>query len=312
MTREESRRRPQRDRPQPPAGVSRRAFIRGAAATGAVAAAAGAGAWLVTGGPEEKAYAPPKERVFAARTAAVPRDPQDAAWRPLAPLVVPLLAQSMTTPRVAVPTIDTIALRCLHDGSAIAFHLEWADRTKDDVEAIARFRDSVAVELPVHPEFPTSVVMGQPGRPVHILHWRASWQSELDSARTVQRAFPYAVNEVTPEAVLGEEGSRVYYPALYVGNPMASRKRTSAVEELVAEGFGTLTAYPEQKAEGRGVLVDSRWSVVIVMPLRGGPNKASLSPGGISRLALAAWDGGAGQRGARKQLSSWVALELAS
>src|SRR3972149_1632611 len=92
----------------------------------------------------------------------------------------------------------------------------WADQAVDDIEAIARFRDSVAVELPVDPDRPTSVMMGQIGRPVHILHWRASWQSEMESgSRSVQRAFPNAVNEVTPEAVLGEEASRGYHPALY-------------------------------------------------------------------------------------------------
>ena len=297
-----------------PGGVSRRAFIQGAAGAGAAAAVAGAAGWLVTGGADEFETEPPKNRIVARRASgSVPRDPGDATWRSLTSLAVPMLAQNMTTPRVKAPTIQTIALRSLHNGSEIGFHLEWADKAVDDIEAIARFRDSVAVELPVDPDRPTSVMMGQIGRPVHILHWRASWQSEMESgSRSVQRAFPNAVNEVTPEAVLGEEASRVYYPALYVGNLMASRKRTTPVEELIAEGFGTLTAQEDQRAEGRGVQSNGLWSVVIVVPISGSANQVSLKPGGMTRVALAAWDGGAGNRGARKQWSNWISLELES
>src|SRR3989304_4651578 len=283
--------------PLGPGGGSRRALIQRAAGAGAA---------------EECETEPPKNRIVARRASgSVPRDPGDATWRSLTSLAVPMLAQNMTTPRVKAPTIQTIALRSLHNGSEIGFHLEWADQAVDDIEAIARFRDSVAVELPVDPDRPTSVMMGQIGRPVHILHWRASWQSEMESgSRSVQRAFPNAVNEVTRGAVLGEEASRVYSPALYVGNLMASRKRTTPVEELIAEGFGTLTAQEDQRAEGRGVLTDGLWSVVIVVPISGSANQVSLKPGGMTRVALAAWDGGAANRGARKHGGNWVSLEL--
>jgi DMSO reductase family type II enzyme heme b subunit len=292
-------------------GLSRRGFVKGAAAAGAVGAAGAAG-WLVfAGGGEEKTAA--VGVVFRARkaVAALPRDPLDQAWAAVTPLQVPLLPQHMTTPRSTTATIDQILARVLHNGSEVAFQLEWIDDEVDDVEAIQRFRDSVAVQLPVDPKVPTSVMMGEIGRPVHILHWRASWQSEMaNGGRQVRTAFPNAVNEVTPETVLGEEAARVFYPALAVGNPMADRNRKSAVEELVAEGFGTLTPHRDQRAEGRGVLTEGGWAVVIVVPMSGGKNQAKLKSGDSTPLAFAAWDGGAGNRGARKQWSNWVTLEL--
>ncbi|HXH23449.1 MAG TPA: ethylbenzene dehydrogenase-related protein [Dehalococcoidia bacterium] len=298
--------------PAPPRGSpNRREFVKGAALAGATAAVLGAVGWMASGGKEDLEAQPPARRIVARKVNKVSLDPADASWRQAPALEVPLLAQNMTTPRVAVPTILSLSLRVLHDGNDIAFHLQWADDEVDDIEAMGRFRDSVAVELPVDPRQNANVMMGQPGRPVHILHWRASWQTEVDTGgRSLARAFPNAFSEVSPESIMGEEGARAHYPALYLNNPMASRKRTTPVEELVAEGFGTLTSHAEQRAQGRGSLADGLWTVVIAMPMAGGENKANLRPGDVTRVAVAAWDGAAGNRGARKQWSNWVALEV--
>jgi DMSO reductase family type II enzyme heme b subunit len=294
-------------------GLSRRAFVRAAAAGGVVAAgAAGFIGWSSTRSEREHNPLVANQTLTAARVSgALSRDPGASAWLSLTAVNVPLLAQNMATPRTLTPSITSLQLRAAHNGNEIGFHLRWSDATVEDIEAIARFRDSVAVQLPVDPNTPTSVMMGQIGRPVHILHWRASWQAEMAAGgRSVRTAFPNAVNDMTPQRVLGEEASRVFYPALYVGNPMASRTRTSAVEELIAEGYGSLTPHAEQRAEGFGVQADGAWSVVIAMPLAGGQNKARLRPGGKTLVAVAAWDGGIGNRGARKQWSNWLALEL--
>jgi DMSO reductase family type II enzyme heme b subunit len=241
----------------------------------------------------------------------LPDDPTDPQWTAALPVGVTLLAQQMATPMLDEATISEMQLRVLHNGREIGFRLEWPDDTVNDLEAMGQFRDSVAVQLPVRGDGTTPVTMGGPGWPVHILHWKASWQRQLaDGPRRVRDAFPYAVNKTTPEQLMGEEAARVVYPALYVGNIAAARERQSPVEELVAEGFGTLTTHDQQRATGNGLLANGRWQVVLRMPMAGDDGQPALQPASSTLLALAAWDGGHGQRGARKHWSNWLSLYL--
>jgi DMSO reductase family type II enzyme heme b subunit len=302
----------------PPAqqtGLNRRVFGQVALGAAAVAGAAGLAAWSAQRHEEhgEREPAELSQRVVAARTdEALPRDPLAAVWRAQPPINMPLVQQYMVAPRLQPEgMIPQVTLRALHNGREIGFHVAWADSRADDLEAVARFRDSVAVQVPVSPEGPVTVVMGQPGRPVHILHWRASWQRTVrDGPRDVRDLHPFAVNDRTPEEHLGAEQARVFYPALVVGNPMATRERTTPVEELVAQGFGTITSHEGQRADGYGVHTSQGWEVVVVMPMAGGQNQPTLSPGGLTAVAVAVWDGAKGDRGARKQFANWVGLEL--
>src|SRR3972149_1632609 len=66
-----------------PGGVSRRAFIQGAAGAGAAAAVAGAAGWLVTGGADEFETEPPKNRSLARRASGSgPQGPRRPPRRP--------------------------------------------------------------------------------------------------------------------------------------------------------------------------------------------------------------------------------------
>jgi hypothetical protein len=301
---------PQPPQYEPPASLSRRAFVLiTASGAAAIAAAGGLIFWISSRiGLEDPAVG---ELRAAFVDGPLPDDPADAAWISRSPATVTLLPQNMTTPMLAEQTIQEIQLRVLHNASEIAFHLEWEDDDLNDLDAMGQFRDSVAVQLPVNGDRNTPITMGGPGMPFHILHWKASWQRQQEHGpRQVRDAFPHAVNEVTPEDVLGEEAARVVYPALYVGNPAAARDRGSAVEELVAEGFGTVTTHERQRAAGRGVLADGRWRVVIQMPMTGDDRQPTLRRGATTQVALAAWDGGHGNRGARKHWSNWVAMDV--
>ena len=130
------------------------------------------------------------------------------------------------------------------------------------------------------------------------------------ATNTIRDAFPHAVSDVSPEDVFKPELAQKYYPAQVAGNAMAERKRTSPVEELVAEGFGTITSQAEQRAEGFGVYSGGRWEVVLIVPMAGKENQVSLHPGGHTSVAVAVWNGGKGDRGARKQFAYWSGLEL--
>lgn len=207
--------------------------------------------------------------------------------------------------------IPNLQLRALHNGKEIGFLVSWEDPNSSDIEMASRFRDSVAVQLPVDREGPVGVVMGQRGRPVHLMHWRASWQRSIEKGtHTIRDAFPNAVSDVSPEDLMKEEQARSYYPAQASGNAMALRQRTSPIEELVAEGFGSITSQDEQRAQGGGVFSGTRWDVAIVIPMAGKENQASLKAGDKTSVAVAVWNGGKGDRGARKQFADWTGLEL--
>ncbi|MCC7365029.1 MAG: hypothetical protein IT303_11720 [Dehalococcoidia bacterium] len=294
--------------------IGRRAAT-GAIGIAAVGIAAGLTSWSASRHYDHAAE-PPQEftrTVLAKRMAdAVPRDPADAAWKALPAIPISLEPQRMIEPRLdRAPVLTLCELRAMHNGKEVGFHVTWEDPNRSDLEVNGQFRDSVAIQLPVSPEGPAFAVMGQPGRPVHLLHWRASWQRAMEGATgTIRDAFPNAVSDVSPEDVMNAELAQKYYPAQVAGNAMALRERTSPVEELVAEGFGTITSQGEQRADGKGVFTNGRWEVVLVVPMAGKENQASLSPGSHTSVAVAVWNGGKGDRGARKQFAYWSGLEL--
>lgn len=297
------------------AGMGRRVFTQGAIGVAAVGIAATLTGWSAARHYDESEEAEPEfsRQVLAKRVSdPLPRDPGAAAWKAIEGVPISLEPQRMIEPRLERDSpLVLVELRTMHNGKEIGFHVTWEDPGRSDLEVAGLFRDSVAVQLPVKAEGPAFAVMGQPGRPVHLLHWRASWQRAMEQGTgTIRDAFPNAVSDVSPEDVMKAEQAQKFYPAQMAGNAMALRERISAVEELVAEGFGTITSQAEQRAEGKGVFSGNRWEVVMVMPMAGKENQASLKPGDHTSVAVAVWNGGKGDRGARKQFAYWSGLEL--
>ncbi len=248
-------------------------------------------------------------------------DPLDPAWALVPGYRVSLLPQNLTLPHLKRVSVSHLVVRSLHDGKTIAFHLEWDDGGEDALESIDRFRDAVAIQLPLHPENPPPVTMGAVGNPVHILQWKASWQRDLERGfQGVKSAYPNAYSEVLALGPRGrkQEADPSLYPALRLKNPLSETKHRSPVEEFLAEGFGTLTHHPRQEARGKGVWSFGGWSVTIALPMRSGADKASLPPGGKHPVAFALWNGGEkadaagemGNSGARKHWANWVELEI--
>jgi DMSO reductase family type II enzyme heme b subunit len=92
---------------------------------------------------------------------------------------------------------------------------------------------------------------------------------------------------------------------------MANFDRTEPVDELVAEGFGTLTAQERRVTTGRGVWRDGRWAVVFARPLTSDdPLDYQFHLGARGTVAVAVWEGSAGNVGGRKHWSNWVPFEV--
>jgi hypothetical protein len=287
--------------------ISRRTLIAGAglAAGGVVAAA--------VVGTRERPRAELADRMTATRVdGELPiRDPEDVRWIQARPVLVRLAPQQIALPSLDELAVEQLEVDALHNGEVLALRIAWDDAEADDVDGLAAFRDAVAVQLPVVlAEAPPPITMGSPAAPVHILQWRATWERDIGDRAEVEDVYPYAVHDVPPDAILPEDVAVLYYPGRAVGNPLSEARRTTSIEEMVAEGFGTVTVLPEQRARGRGVYDGSRWRVSLGFPMARGVSGAPIEPGSRWPVAFAVWAGSKGNRGARKQFADWIDLEL--
>ena len=244
-------------------------------------------------------------------------DPQSAKWESVPQHPARLMVQDVTEPRLTVPGVDLVNVRAMHDGTNVVFRLEWADATSDLIPDVGRGSDAAAIQLPLQPgaDVPDAA-MGEKGKGVQIAYWRSVWQD--DDARVssgkdrIAALHPNATTDHYPPQAGGaakEEMERRYAPARAAGTPMMTM-RNGAVQEIIAEGFGSATPVPAQNARGRGVWADGRWLTTIARPLNEGTGAANLQPGQRTYVAFAVWDGAQRHTGARKMRSGWIPLVL--
>ena len=236
-------------------------------------------------------------------------DPLAEEWRRIEGILVPLEPQQVAPPFLAVAGVREMEARAAHNGEELAFRLAWTDPDADDLDGIARFHDAVAVMLPQRPgEAP--LTMGAKGAPVHILQWRASWQRDLERKTGPEDLYPRLVRDIGPQELLGFHAAAPYVAGRAVGNPLSAPVRWSPIEEIVAEGFGSATSLPHQRARGAAVHESGRWTVTIALLLERGLGGAPIEPGSSWPVAFAIWLGSQKNRGSRKHIASWVRLDV--
>lgn len=244
----------------------------------------------------------------------LPADPGDPAWDRLPVHRAPLLLQDMVEPRLRVPSTSEVRVRAVSDGTRVAFRIEWDDAGPEDVPGPAKFSDACAVQLPARtePDVPAPQ-MGEPGKPVEISHWRATWQAVVDGRPDDIHAlypgaatphYPFDAASLAPGSREQAEMATRYAPARALGNTMAG-PRDRPVEDLVAEGPGSLHPAAKPLSDGQGARTPSGWAVVISRPL-----PAGLAPGGRTQVAFAVWQGSSGEVGARKMRTAWTPMKL--
>jgi hypothetical protein len=239
-------------------------------------------------------------------------DPGSDAWSAAAPTLVPLAAQQIAQPFLEKAGVTELEVRALHNGERVALLVEWDDDSVDDLDGIRRYHDAVAVQLPAKPGAAPALTMGAPGSPVHILQWRATWQRDIDSggATGVDQIYPEVIHDVMPDDVLPPQTAQLYWVGREAGNPLSQVRRTTPVEEVVAEGFGSVTHLGTQSASGRGVHGDGRWRVAVGLPVARTGVGAPLEPGSSWPVAFAVWLGSQENRGGRKHIANWQTLVL--
>jgi hypothetical protein len=249
-------------------------------------------------------------------------DPSAAAWDSAPESTVIMLPQSITYPILGRGSITELKARALVDDKFLALRLSWSDKTHNETLEVDKFTDAVAIELPLGNPEKTNPMMGSADYPVYILHWKAVWQHDVDKGRAdvqdlhpgyysdpypfVAGRFPYEVQES-----FQTDNARRYFPGLAAGNPVSKLYRRWPVEELHAEGFGSLADHSAQDARGKGIWKDDRWSVVLSIP-REVPDRANphLLPGQSTLIAFAVWDGGMQNVGGRKHWAPFLKLVL--
>ncbi|MEW5702552.1 MAG: ethylbenzene dehydrogenase-related protein [Candidatus Zixiibacteriota bacterium] len=258
-----------------------------------------------------KHTAPTPEVVMVGR-ATLPVDPVDPAWQSVPEHVAKLLLQDMVEPRLLLPSTAEVRVRAIHNNVGVAFRLEWSDSTDDDVATPSRFSDACAVQLPMNSgaDLPAPQ-MGESERPVEITYWNAGWQAIVDGRADTITAiypnasidhYPFEARSLDKNSTAQHEMAARYAPARALGNPMAG-PREVPVQDLIAEGAGTLTPAASTRSRGRGVRTSSGWAVVIIRPLPGG-----LTAQSRSQVAFAVWEGSRQEAGARKMRTGWVPL----
>jgi hypothetical protein len=244
----------------------------------------------------------------------VPLEPGDRAWSDAPVHVARLLLQDVVEPRLLKASTPEVQVRSLNNGAEIAFRLEWADASLDDLPGPGRFLDGCAIQLPARIEKNApDPQMGAAGQRVEITFWRADWQASVNGRRDAIQSlypnatvdhYPHEARPLEPGSAAQKEMARRYAPAEAVGNRRVG-PREFPVEDLVAEGPGSLTPNPNGTSRGAGARTKDGWTVVLKRAYPPG-----LTPKTRTEIAFAVWEGSAREAGSRKMRSGWIPLAV--
>lgn len=233
-------------------------------------------------------------------------DPYSPVWKGVKS--INLVLRPLSARRGAVETIN---FSSVNNGEQVAFRLRWKDPTLNGfVETRGdRFTDGVAIQfalgdvtLHTHGHNEPFFGMGNRGKPVTIWHWKAGLEETVEASEDSE----YATGGVDMDALI--------FGGI-MSNPVARLNPTqeNAVEELNAEGFGTITPQrPEnQDVQGDGEWKDGEWTVVFIREM-GAMSKwdADFKGKAPIMVAFAVWDGEKEDRNGRKVITVWQRLNV--
>jgi hypothetical protein len=226
-------------------------------------------------------------------------DGSSPEWQSIPPVFLPATAQQVTPP-IGGGAVERIAVRAVHWEDRLYMMLEWTDLTPNAVaDRTEHFSDSAAIQFPaVAGSAVPNICMGQADQAVNIWHWRSD-----------QQHLPPALPE-GGYVDLYPSTDDLYFPAREAGNPLAQTEGRTPAQNLVAGGFGTLTAVDNGGLEGYGQRIDNRWAVVF---------SRSFAPTGDLQpefgtepidVAFAVWDGERQERDGIKSVSTFTQLTI--
>ena len=261
-------------------------------------------------------------RIDAPRVTALPDHPDDGRWREATRVNLHLMPLWW---RVQRP--EELTVQALHDGENLALLLTWSDDTHDRTALRPQdFRDAAAVEFSLTRD-PPFFAMGHAGAFVNIWMWKSERQADLESAfLDLDKVYPNIGIDSYPNLArsaleqplrhaLTLESDPTFVTGWGAGNIVSDPTRQSPVEDLKAQGFGTLSARPfaDMTVEAHGEYSIGTYRVVFLRSLAGkGENVVSLKPGTSVPVSFAIWNGTAGDRDGKKSVTIWQDLQLGS
>ncbi len=242
----------------------------------------------------------------------------EASWKGVKEAIVPLMGQPIALPRPKVTHTTSLKVQVIHDGAWMAFRLRWRSEKPAFAGKLGEFSDAVALEFPVKDGPPPPVFMGVKDNPVHIFHWRAQYQRDQERGKPEMRElypnmnpdmYPMEFSDPVASAGLTDANREQYSPGKAAGNPQ-SYEKPSAVDEIVAEGYGSSSVIEDRNSTGRGTWAKGEWLVTVVRPLlRDGGSTLAL--GKPAFVGFAVWQGAKQEVGSRKSVTmAWVPLEV--
>jgi hypothetical protein len=269
--------------------------------------------FLLTSGCQ-KAPPPPLTEVAAVKASSIPAKPDAEAWNAAPEFVAKLIPQDLVEPRLMSPSTAEVRVRAIRTDREIAFRLEWSDATRNDLADPGKFCDACAIQLPqkFEPTVPAPQ-MGETNKTVEITYWNAGWQAKVEGrGDAITDIYPNATVDHYPfDAKSLEKGSpqqqemaKRYAPARALGNMMAG-PRDTPVQDLIAEGPGTIAPTASAGSKGCGLWTVKGWTVVISRRLPEG-----IAAAGNPQIAFAVWDGAKEEVGAKKMRTAWINLNV--
>ncbi len=259
-------------------------------------------------------------RIPARRVARLPDHPDDAIWRAAPRVNLHLMPLWWRYNRP-----EEITVQALHDGRELGLLLTWADETHDHTAIRPQdFRDAAAIEFSLTPD-PPFFAMGAAGEFVNIWMWKSERQADLEPAfQDLDKIYPYMGIDSYPNLQLSPleqpvrhsltlQSDPTFVTGWGAGNIVSDPTRKSPSEDLVAQGFGTLSARPklDQQVDATGIFSTGTYRVQFRRALEGrGGRAASLKPGTVLPVAFAVWNGSAGDRDGKKSVTIWQDLIL--
>ncbi len=223
-----------------------------------------------------------------------------------------LILQDLVEPRLMESSTQEVRVQAITDGNEVAFRIEWLDETQNDVAKPHNFIDGCAVQVPIKIEANVPAPqMGEKDKTVQISYWRADWQAIVDGRSDEITSiypnakpdhYPFQAESLEKNPQAQKDAGLRYAPARAMGNNRQG-PRQQPVEDLIAEGPGTIMPNPQSFSKGKGVRTDKGWAVVITRPLPEGLSKEK-----PTQVAFAIWEGSHGETGARKMRTGWVNL----
>ncbi len=262
-----------------------------------------------------------KFRIVANRVKKIPEHPDAGIWREAGTINIHMMPLWW---RVDRPEILTV--QALHDGKELSLRLTWTDATNDHTAIrVQDFRDAAAIQFSAEKD-PPFFGMGEKDQSVSIWMWKSERQADLEPVfQDIDKMYPNLGIDSYPNLMksaleqparnaLTLESDPDFITGWGAGNIVSDPTRKSAVENLTATGFGTLTARPkiEQSVKSFGVYDMGTYSVVLKRSLKAnGQNSIDFNPGQHLSVAFSVWNGSAGDRDGKKSVTIWQDLIIA-